>query len=74
MIDFSDEAIQNMKRNAAYVAGYQNTLDEIELYGVTKVRKIVESEVASSADLYWEEYRKGRKDALEDEISNLSQS
>ena len=72
MIDFEDEAIQNMKQNAAYVAGYQNTLDEIEIYGITKARKIVENEVAASADLYWEEYRKGRKDALEDEIFNKS--
>jgi len=64
MIDFSDEAIENMKRNAAYVAGYQNTVDEVELHGVTKVRKIIENEVASSDDLYWEEYRQGREDAL----------
>lgn len=66
MIDFNDEAVENMKRNAAYVTGYQNTMDEVELYGITKVRKIVESEVASSADLYWEEYKQGREDALID--------
>jgi len=66
MIDFSDEAVENMKRNAAYVTGYQNTMDEVELHGIAKVRKIVESEVASSADLYWEEYKQGREDALID--------
>lgn len=66
MIDFSDEAIQNMKRNAAYVTGYQNTIDEIALHGVTKVRKIVENEVASGVDLYQEEYKQGREDALLD--------
>ena len=66
MIDFNDEALQNMKQNAAYITGYQNTIDEIELYGVTKVRKIVESEEASSADLFWEEYKQGREDALID--------
>lgn len=66
MIDFSDEALHNMKRNAAYFAGYQNTIYEIELYGVLKVRKIVESEVASGDDLYWEEYKQGREDALID--------
>ena len=66
MIDFNDEALQNMKRNAAYVAGYQNTIDEIALHGILKVRKIVESEVTSNADLYWEEYKQGREDALID--------
>lgn len=66
MIDFIDEAVENMKRNAAYVAGYQNTIDEVELHGVTKVRKIIENEAASSDDLYWEEYKQGREDALLD--------
>lgn len=66
MIDFNDEAIENMKRNAAYVTGYQNTVDEVELHGIAKVRKIIENEVASSDDLYWEEYKQGREDALKD--------
>ena len=66
MIDFNDEALQNMKRNAAYVAGYQNTIDEIALHGILKVRKVVEDEVASVADLYQEEYKQGREDALID--------
>lgn len=66
MIDFNDEALQNMKRNAAYVAGYRNTIDEIALHGVLKVRKVVESEAASGADLHWEEYKQGREDALLD--------
>lgn len=66
MIDFDDEALQNMKQNGAYIAGYQNTIDEIALHGVLKVRKIVESEVVSSDDLYWEEYKQGREDALID--------
>lgn len=74
MIDFSDEAIQNMKRNAAYVAGYQNTLDDVELYGVEETRKIVESETAAGADSYWKEYRQGRQDALKDEISSMGKS
>lgn len=69
MLDFSDEEIENIKLNMAFVAGYQNmmdVLDEEKLIG--KIKEIV---FVNKQTQYDEEYLKGVEEALRQVLENI---
>lgn len=69
MLDFSDEEIEDIKLNMAFIAGYQNMMDAIE---EEKLIEMIKELVSMSRQTqYDEEYLKGVEEALCQSLENV---
>lgn len=69
MLDFSDEEIEDIKSNMAFIAGYQNMMDALE---EEKLIEMIKELVSMSRQTqYDEEYLKGVEEALRQSLENV---
>lgn len=69
MLDFSDEEIEDIKLNMAFIAGYQNMMDALE---EEKLIEMIKELVSMSRQTqYDEEYLKGVEEALRQSLENV---